>query len=67
MTTPDPDFDDVFNDQKEYNRTHKYCNICGYETKQDEDGCVYHQQVKTDSEGVRYLKYDEFDQDGNAY
>jgi hypothetical protein len=42
----------------------RYCNLCGYETNQDEDGCVYHQVVKTDSEGVRYLKYEEFDQNG---
>lgn len=42
----------------------RYCNLCGYETKQDEDGCVYHQRVKVDSEGISYLKYDEFDQDG---
>jgi len=41
-----------------------YCNICGYETNQDEDGCVYHQRVKYGEEGA-YLKYDEFDQDGN--
>ena len=42
----------------------KWCNLCGYETKQDEDGCVWHQRVKTDADGVKYLKYDEFNQDG---
>ena len=42
----------------------KWCNMCGYETKQDEVGCVWHQRVKTDADGVRYLKYDEFNQDG---
>ena len=40
--------------------TDKWCNLCGYETKQDEDGCVWHQRVKTDADGVQYLKYDEF-------
>ena len=45
----------------------RYCNLCGYETRQDEDGCVYHQRVKTDSEGVQYLKYDEFNQDGEEW
>jgi len=67
--TPEPnkDFDEVFNDQEIYKKNHKYCNECGYETKHDEDGCVWHQRVKTDSEGVQYLKYDEFDQDGNAW
>jgi len=43
-----------------------YCNICGFETRQDKDGCVYHQRVLEGEEGP-YLKYDEFDQDGNAY
>jgi len=42
----------------------EYCNQCGFQTEHDEDGCVYHQRVKTDSEGVQYLKYDEFNQDG---
>jgi len=65
--TPNKDFDEVFNDQVEHKKNYKYCNMCGYETKQDEDGCVWHQHVKTDSEGVQYLKYDEFDQDGNAW
>jgi|GEM_PF-4475024 len=44
-----------------------YCNLCGYETKQDEDGCVYHQRVKVDSEGISYLKYEEFNQDGEEW
>jgi len=42
----------------------KYCNACGFDTPQDDDGCVYHQKVKYDSEGVPYFKYDEFNQDG---
>jgi len=44
-----------------------YCNQCGFVTEQDEDGCVWHQRVKTDSDGATYLKYDEFDQNGEAY
>ena len=44
----------------------KFCNACGFETDWDENGCIYHQMVLTDSEGVPYLRYDEFDQDGNA-
>ena len=42
----------------------EFCHKCGWETPHDEDGCVYHQVLKTDSEGVQYLKYDEFNQDG---
>ena len=38
--------------------------MCGYETKHDQDGCVWHQQTLTDSEGINYLRYDEFDQNG---
>jgi len=45
----------------------KYCNLCGWETPQDEDGCIYHQKVKHDSDGVPYLKYDEFNQNGEAW
>ena len=41
-----------------------YCNICQGETEHDQDCCVYHQQVLTDSEGIQYLRYDEFNQDG---
>jgi RNA polymerase subunit RPABC4/transcription elongation factor Spt4 len=44
-----------------------YCNICGYETNQDEDGCVYHQRVKTTEDGEVYFKYDEFNQDGEEW
>jgi len=40
-----------------------YCNICQYETVQDQDGCIYHQRVLESEEGS-YLKYDEFNQDG---
>jgi hypothetical protein len=43
----------------------EYCNMCGYETIRNiGEDCPYHQQVLQDSEGVSYLKYDEFDQDG---
>ena len=66
MTEPNKDFDEVFNEEKKYEKTHRYCNICGYETKHDKDGCVWHQQVLQSEDGP-YLKYDEFDQDGNAY
>ena len=46
-----------------------YCNMCGFDTWRDKEGdnCPYHQEVLTDSEGVRYLKYEEFDQDGEAW
>ena len=43
----------------------RFCNICSWETEYDDNGCVYHQAVLTDSEGVNYLRYEEFDQDGN--
>jgi hypothetical protein len=50
------------------NKVKEYCNMCGYETYRNEgENCPYHQEVLTDSEGVSYLKYDEFDQDGEAY
>lgn len=45
----------------------EYCNMCGYETKHDDNGCVYHQSVLTDSEGVSYLRYEEFNQDGEEW
>ena len=41
----------------------KFCNLCGYETEQDEDGCKWHQKVMQSEDGP-YLKYDEFNQDG---
>lgn len=41
-----------------------YCNLCGFETKHDQNGCVYHQKTLIDSEGVAYQRYDEFNQDG---
>ena len=40
-----------------------YCNICQMYVKPDEDGCPYHQKVLQSEEGP-YLKYDEFDQNG---
>jgi len=45
-----------------------YCNRCGFDTNRDKEGddCPYHQEVLYGEEGA-YLKYDEFDQDGNAY
>jgi len=45
----------------------EHCNLCGFETEHDEDGCVYHQRVKYDSEGIPYNKYDEFNQDGEEW
>lgn len=45
----------------------EYCNKCGWETEHDEDGCVYHQVVKYDSEGVPYFRYEEFNQDGEEW
>ena len=45
----------------------KYCGICDRVTSQDEDGCIYHQRIKYDSEEGLYLKYDEFNQDGEAW
>ena len=45
----------------------QFCGLCGFETEHDEDGCVYHQRVKYDSDGVPYLKYDEFNQDGEEW
>jgi predicted amidohydrolase len=44
-----------------------YCNICGYETKHDENGCVYHQQVLYTDDGEQYFRYDEFNQDGEEW
>ena len=44
-----------------------YCNMCGYETNHDDDGCVYHQKTLVTSDGESYQRYDEFNQDGEAY
>lgn len=41
-----------------------YCNMCSMYVKPDQDGdCPYHQKVMVGEEGP-YLKYDEFNQDG---
>ena len=45
----------------------RFCNMCGYETKHDEDGCVYHQKTLTTDDGERYQRYDEFNQDGEEW
>ena len=45
----------------------RFCNMCGYETKHDDDGCVYHQKTLTTDDGESYQRYDEFDQDGEAW
>lgn len=46
----------------------QYCNLCECITEHDKDNeCPYHQKVLTDSDGVRYLKYDEFNQDGDEW
>ena len=45
-----------------------YCNMCGFDTWRNKgEDCPYHQQVLTDSEGVSYLKYEEFNQDGEEW
>ncbi len=66
---PNENWDEVHNEERKYEDLHQFCNMCDCVTKRDKKGddCPYHQEVMTDSEGVRYLKYDEFDQDGNAY
>jgi len=38
--------------------------MCGYQTEQDQNGCVWHQRVLHDDEGIAYLRYEEFDQNG---
>ncbi len=43
------------------------CQMYVLKSRLDEGECPYHQVVKHDSEGIPYLRYDEFDQDGNAY
>tara|TARA_R110002020_G_scaffold113246_5_gene260482 strand:+ start:541 stop:696 length:156 start_codon:yes stop_codon:yes gene_type:complete len=49
----------------------KYCNRCGFETlrnnKEEENNCPYHQEVMHDEEGGSYLKYEEFNQDGEEW
>ena len=47
-----------------------YCNQHGEVTATIWEGaevCPYHQRVGVDSEGVRYLMYDEFNQDGEEW
>ena len=44
-----------------------YCNQCGYETKHDNDGCVWHQKTLTTVDGETYQRYDEFNQDGEEW
>jgi hypothetical protein len=44
-----------------------YCNMCGYETNHDDDGCVYHQKTLVTSDGESYQRYDEFNQDGEEW
>lgn len=48
-------------------RHKEFCGQCGFETDHDENGCIYHQMTLHDSEGIPYQRYDEFDQDGEAY
>jgi len=45
----------------------KYCNQCEFETEHDEHGCVYHQKTLYDSEGVPYMRFEEFNQDGEEW
>ncbi len=49
---------------KEYNA---HCNRCGYDTKHDENGCVWHQMTLTTYDGESYQRYDEFNQDGEEW
>ena len=49
---------------KEYNA---HCGRCGYDTKHDDNGCVWHQMTLTTYDGESYQRYDEFNQDGEAY
>ena len=45
-----------------------YCNICGCNTLRNKgEDYPYHQEVLRDSEGVSYLKYEEFNQDGEEW
>jgi len=44
-----------------------YCNMCGYNTPHDDDGCLYHQMVLYTDDGEQYLRYDEFNQDGEEW
>ena len=44
-----------------------YCNLCECETKQDDDGCVWHQRVSDTDDGELVMKYDEFNQDGEEW
>ena len=47
-------------------KTKAYCNMCNYETIHDDDGCINHQKVLYGEEGP-YLRYDEFNQDGEEW
>tara|TARA_R110002051_G_scaffold222225_3_gene285862 strand:+ start:653 stop:922 length:270 start_codon:yes stop_codon:yes gene_type:complete len=44
----------------------RYCNACGYDTEHTEDGCKYHQRVRTSEDGESYVDWDEFNQDGET-
>jgi len=52
--------------QQPHGKSTGYCNMCQGFTARDGDGCVYHQKTLYSEEGA-YLRYDEFDQDGEAY
>jgi|TARA_R110000824_G_scaffold304901_1_gene492682 hypothetical protein len=45
-----------------------YCGICDCMTmrtnKEEEDKCPYHQEVMHDEDGGAFLRYEEFDQNG---
>jgi hypothetical protein len=43
------------------------CGKCGYYTKHDENGCVWHQMTLTTADGETYQRYDEFNQDGEEW
>lgn len=47
--------------------TTEMCGICGHYTKHDEHGCVWHQKTLTTDDGETYLRYDEFNQDGEEW
>ena len=50
--------------QQQHGNATTYCNMCQAYTKSDQDGCVWHQKVLDGGEEGPYLRYDEFNQDG---
>lgn len=44
-----------------------YCNACDYNTEHDENGCINHQKTLYTEDGEPYLRYEEFNQDGEEW